>query len=261
MPAMPYSRNAATTTVSAAATRTATLSDEEPRQTSERPTHGHARPAVRRLHLHGRHRIRATEEQEAPPHRRMDRARRRAADPRRHRRRRVLRVEHVRGQDPRGHGLGRAQGLRGGPRQRRDAPSRSNPAITGQPISQALYDAGVTKTAGCVLRLPDRDRSEPDVPAGRLQAAEADDVRGRPRRAHGPGEPAGDHRADPRGLHRRRHARSGSPRAPASRSQDFQAAVADPSAYGVRRSGDRRGRRAAARGLAVPRDVHVRPRA
>ena len=38
MPAMPYSRNAATTTVSAAATRTATLSDEEPQQTSERPT-------------------------------------------------------------------------------------------------------------------------------------------------------------------------------------------------------------------------------
>lgn len=38
MPAMPYSRNAATTTVSAAATRTATLSDEEPKQTSERPT-------------------------------------------------------------------------------------------------------------------------------------------------------------------------------------------------------------------------------
>ena len=38
VPAMPYSRNAATTTVSAAATRTATLSDEEPRQTSERPS-------------------------------------------------------------------------------------------------------------------------------------------------------------------------------------------------------------------------------
>ena len=38
VPAMPYSRNAATTTVSAAATRTATLSDEGPTQTSERPT-------------------------------------------------------------------------------------------------------------------------------------------------------------------------------------------------------------------------------
>ena len=56
----------------------------------------------------------AAEEQAEAPHRRLDRARRRAAPPRRHRRRRPLGVEHLRGADPRGHGLGGAEGLRSG---------------------------------------------------------------------------------------------------------------------------------------------------
>ena len=58
-------------------------------------------------------------EQAAPPDRRMDRARGRADAVRRRGGRRPLGVEHLRGEDPRVHGLGGAEGLRRGAGQRR----------------------------------------------------------------------------------------------------------------------------------------------
>ena len=83
----------------------------------------------------------AAQEQAQAPHRRLDRPRRRPRDPRRHRRRRPLGLEHLRGPDPRGHGLGGAQGLR-----RRD--SRTARLY----VTVADGDTGAADLAGALRR-------------------------------------------------------------------------------------------------------------
>ncbi len=123
---------------------------------------------------------------------------------------------------------------------------------TGGPISEALYNAGVTKTPEAFYDyLIDTGQNPPFVP-GLLQAATADDLRSGAGGAAGPREQAGEHRTAARRAHRRADRCRSSPTAPGCPIEDFQAAVADPAAYGVR--GSQPG------GLAVPGDVHIRPR-
>ena len=91
---------------------------------------------------------------------------------------------------------------------------------TGSPISQSAVRRGGDQDARGVLRLCsiDTGQNPPFVP-GRLQAAEADDLRGGAGRAAGPGEQDGEHaRSCAKGSPSISRCRC-SPRAPASRSR------------------------------------------
>ena len=152
-------------------------------------------------HTVGQPRRGATAEGQAQaPDRRLDRARRRPAPARRCRSRRPLGVEHLRGTHPRADGVGGAEGLRGGPGQRRSARDHRLRRHGRTDLADAVQRRRHEDPRG-LLRLPDRHRSEPPIRARPVQAAEADDIRRGAGGAAGPRQQAGEHRAAARGAH------------------------------------------------------------
>ena len=160
----------------------------------------------------------AASRQASSSHRRLDRARHRAAVPRRHRRGHSLRLDHLRSADPRVHGVGGAQGLRGRAGERRGARDDLVRRHRRRHLAVALRRRR-DQDARRVLRHARRHRPEPHLLPGRLPPAAEDDLGRRAGRAAGSREQAGELGAAARGSHRRSDASRASPKASASRSR------------------------------------------